>query len=190
MNAVQQQFVDEWKKVSAVVESEARRQLLTFGYLDYSMLNNVLRDERDTWFNAHSVRHQWLESIDESGVVDKVKVTTRIRQAHLQDIYHKGKKRVSTLSLKLLYLMISLLMGCLIWIGTDFYFSPSIQEYLSSPLKWIAFPLLATVLTYTFCMPQIAQAREKKKQELVQAVTDEVGFLGSEILLLIQPPNE
>lgn len=182
MNTVQQQFADEWKKVSAVVESEARRQLLTFGHLDYSMLNSVLRDERDMWFKAHSARHQWLEGLDENGGIDKVKVTTRIRQSHLQDIYHVGKKRVSTLSLKVLYFVFSLLMGCLIWLGTDLYFSPSIQEYLSSPLKWIAFPLLATVLTYTLCLPKIAQAKEKKMQEIFRAVTDEMKQKGQGII--------
>lgn len=182
MNTVQQQFVDEWKKVSAVVESEARRQLLTFGHLDYSMLNNVLRDERDMWFKAHSARHQWLEGLEGSGEIDKAKVSTKIRQTHLQDIYHVGKKRVSTFNLKVLYFVISLLMGCLIWFGTDIYFSPSIQEYLSSPLKWIAFPLLLTVFTYTFCLPKVAQAKEKKMKELTQAVTDEMSQKGHEII--------
>lgn len=189
MNTVQLQFADEWKKVSAVVESEARRQLLTFGHLDYSMLNNVMRDERDIWFKAHSARHQWLEGVDKNGAVDKVKIATKIRQTHLQDIYHVGEKRVSTLSLKVLYCVISLLIGCLIWLGIDLYFSPSIQEYLSSPLKWIAFPLLVTVLTYTFCLPKVAQSKEEKMQELIRAVTEEVGALGSELLLLMQPPK-
>lgn len=182
MNTVQLQFADEWKKVSAVVESEARRQLLTFGHLDYSMLNNVLRDERDMWFKAHSARHQWLEGLEGSGEIDKAKVSTKIRQTHLQDIYHVGKKRVSTFNLKVLYFVISLLMGCLIWFGTDIYFSPSIQEYLSSPLKWIAFPLLLTVFTYTFCLPKVAQAKEKKMKELTQAVTDEMSQKGHEII--------
>ncbi|WP_302749756.1 hypothetical protein [uncultured Prevotella sp.] len=189
MNTVQQQFADEWKKVSAVVESEARRQLLTFGHLDYSMLNSVLRDERDIWFKAHSARYQWLKGLEKSDEMDMVKVSTRIRQAHLRDIYHVGKSRVSTLSLKVFYFVISLLMGCLVWFGTDLYFSPNIQEYLSSPLKWIAFPLLVTVLTYTFCLPKVAQSKEEKIQELIRAVTEEVGALGSELLLLMQPPK-
>jgi len=182
MNTVQLQFADEWKKVSAVVESEARRQLLTFGHLDYSMLNNVLRDERDMWFKAHSARHQWLEGLEGSGEIDKAKVSTKIRQTHLQDIYHVGKKRVSTFNLKVLYFVISLLMGCLIWFGTDIYFSPSIQEYLSSPLKWIAFPLLLTVFTYTYCLPKVAQAKKKMMKELTQAVTDEMSQKGHEII--------
>ncbi len=185
MNTVQQQFADEWKKVSAVVESEARRQLLTFGYLDYSMLNNVLRDERDMWFKVHSARHQWLDGLDESSEIDKVKVSTKIRQVHLQDIYHKGKKRVSTLSLNVLYLAISLLTGCLVWLGSDIYFSPNIQNYLSTPLKWLAFPLLTTVLTYTFCLPRIAQAREKKRQEFIRAVTNEMTQKGQGIIDVI-----
>ena len=159
MNTVQQQFADEWKKVSAVVESEARRQLLTFGHLDYSMLNSVLRDERDIWFKDHSARHQWLEGINESSEIDKVRVSTRIRQAHLQDFYHVEKKRVSTLSLKVLYLVISLFIGCLAWLGTEIYFSPSIQDYLSTPLKWITFPLLITVLSYTLCLPKMTLAK-------------------------------
>ena len=186
MNTVQQQFADEWKKVSAVVESEARRQFLTLGYLDYSMLNNVLRDERDMWFKAHSVRNQWLNGLVESGEIDKVTITNRIRQAHLRDIYHVGEKRVCMRCLKALYLLVSLMIGCLVWIGIDFYFSPSTQEYLSSPLKWIAFPLLAMVLTFTFCLPKMTQAKEKKMQELIRAVTEEVDALGSE-LLLMQP---
>ena len=189
MSATQQQFADEWKKVSAVVESEARRQLLTLGYLDYSMLNNVLRDERDMWFKSHSARQQWLEELGGSGDLNKVKVTTKIRQTHLQDIYHVGKKRISMIGLKVLYLMLSLLAGCLIWLGLDFYFSPSKQEYLASPLKWIAFPLLAMVLAYTFCLPKVAQSKEEKMQELIRAVTEEVGALGSELLLLMQPPK-
>ena len=190
MNTVQQQFADEWKKVSAVVESEARRQLLTFGHLDYSMLNNVLSEELGIWFKAHSARNQWLDSLDECGEIDKTKVATRIRQAHLKDIYHVEKKRISTHIQKVFYLVISLLIGCLVWFGTDLYFSPNVQEYLSSPLKWIAFPLLATVLTYTFCLPKVAQAKQEKMQELICAVTEEVGALGSELLLLMQPPKE
>ncbi len=184
MNTVQQQFADEWKKVSAVVESEARRQLLTLGYLDYSMLNNVLRDELDMWSHVHSARNQWLESIDESEDIDKVKLATRIRQTYLHDIYDVGKTRVSTFGLKVLYLVISLLIGYLIWFCADLFFSPSIQEYLSSPLRWIAFPLLAMVLTYTFCLPKIAQAKEKKKQEIVRAVTDEMRQKGQAIIVV------
>ena len=182
MNTVQLQFADEWKKVSAVVESEARRQLLTFGHLDYSMLNNVLRDERDMWFKAHSARHQWLEGLEGSGEIDKAKVSTKIRQTHLQDIYHVGKKRVSTFNLKVLYFVISLLSGCLVWLGTDLYFSPSTQEYLSSPLKWMAFPLLVMTLVYTFCLPQIAKAKEKRAKELIEAVTNEMKRIGQRII--------
>lgn len=182
MNTVQQQFADEWKKVSAVVESEARRQLQTFGHLDYTMLNNVLGDEQDMWFKAHSTRNQWLDGLDECGEIDKTKVATRIRQTLLQDIYHVENKRISTHIQKVFYLVISLLIGYLVWFGTDIYFSPKTQEYLSSPLKWIAFPLLATVLTYTFCLPQIAQAREKEMKELIKAVTDEMKQIGQEII--------
>ena len=182
MNTVQQQFADEWKKVSAVVESEARRQLQTFGHLDYSMLNNVLRNERDMWFKAHSARHQWLEGLEESGEIDMVKVSIRIRQAHLQDIYHVGKKRVNLYGLKVLYFVVCLLIGCLVGLGTDIFFSPSTQDYLSSPLKWIAFPLLAAVLAYTFCLPKIAQAKEKEMQDFIRAVTDEMWQNGQEII--------
>ena len=39
---------------------------------DYSMLNNVLRDELDMWSHVHSARNQWLESIDESEDIDNV----------------------------------------------------------------------------------------------------------------------
>lgn len=177
------------KKVSTVVELEARRQLLTIGHLDYSMLNDVLREEHDMWFKAYTARHQWLESLGDSGEIDEVKVSMRIRQTLLLEIFHVGKRRVSTLRLKVLYLMFSLLIGCMVWLGSDIYFSPSIQEYLSFPLKWIAFPLLAMALTYTFCLPKIAQAKERKIQELILVVTEEVDALGSELLLLMQPSN-
>ena len=182
MSATQQQFADEWMKVSAVVESEARRQLLALGHLDYSMLNNVLSDECDMWFKSHSARQQWLEELDGSGDIDKVKVVTKIRQTHLQDIYHVGNKRISMIGLKALYLMFSLLTGCLIWLGSDFYFTPSKQEYLASPLKWIAFPLLAMVLTYTFCLPRIMKAKERKMRELIYAVIEEIHQKGQEII--------
>lgn len=182
MNTIQQQFADEWKKVSAVVESEARRQLLTFGHLDYCLLNDVLREERETWFKSHSARHQWLEGIAESEEVDKVMVVTRLRQVHLQDVYHVGSKRLSMVRLKVLYLMLSFFVGFMVWFGTDMYFSPNTQEYLSSPLKWIAFPLLAIVLFYTLCLPRIAQSKKEKMQELVQAVTEEMMQKEQEIL--------
>ncbi len=185
MNTVQQQFVDEWKKVSAVVESEARRQLLTFGYLDYSMLNNMLGDERDMWFKSHSVRYLWLESLDERGGIDKYKIASKIRQTHLQDVFHVGKKRISMIGQKALYLMLSLMVGCLVWFGSDYYFSPSKQEYLASPLKWIAFPLLLMVLAYTLCLPRIIKAKEKRIQKLIQAVTEEMRQKGQEILMYL-----
>ena len=177
MNNVQQQFADEWKKVSAVVESEARRQLLTFGYLDYSMLNDVLRDERETWFKSHSVRNQWLEGLGES----REKVATRLRQVHLQDVYHVGNKRVSTSLLKALSLLLSFLAGFAVWLGIDQSISPSAENYLSTPLKWIAFPLLTTVLVYTLCLPRMAQAKEKKVLALIDAVTEEMMLIGQEI---------
>ena len=180
MSTIQQQFVDEWKKVSAVVESEARRQLLTFGHLDYCMLNDVLRDERETWFKSHSARHQWLEGLAESEDIGIV--ATRLRQVHLQDVYHVGSKRLSMLRLKVSYLMLSFFVGFMVWFGIDLYFSPCTQEYLSSPLKWIAFPLLAIVLTYTLCLPRIAQAKKEKMQELVKAVIEEMRQKGQEIL--------
>ena len=182
MNTVQQQFVDEWKKVSAVVESEARRQLLTLGYLDYPMLNDVLRDERETWFKNHSARHQWLEGLTEGGELDKFQVTTRLRQTRLQDVYHVGNERVSIIWLKALYLMLSFFVGFMVWFGMDLYFSPSIHVYLSSPLKWIVFPLLAMVLAYILCLPKIALAKKEKMQELIQAVTEEMRQKGQEIL--------
>ena len=182
MNTIQQQFADEWKKVSAVVESETRRQLLTFGHLDYYMLNAVLRDERETWFKSLSARHQWLEGLTESEEIDKVQVTTKLRQTHLQDVYHVGNKRLNMARLKVLYLTLSFFVGFMVWFGTDLYFTPNTQEYLSSPLKWIAFPLLAIVLTYTLCLPRIAQAKKEKMQKLVQAVTEEMRQKGQEIL--------
>ena len=183
MNTVQQQFADEWKKVSAVVESEARRQLFTIGHLDYSMLNNVLRDERDSWFKPNSARHQWIEQLDESGEYDKVKITIKLRQVHLLDVYHVGGQRISTLRQKALYLLLSMFVGFLVWFGTDVVFSPTVQEYLSSPLKWVAFPLLATVLIYTLCLPAIAKERYKQMDEFVSAVTEEMREKGVEIVV-------
>ena len=177
MNNVQQQFADEWKKVSAVVESEARRQLLTFGYLEYSMLNDVLRDERETWFKSHSVRNQWLAGLGES----REKVATKLHQVHLQDVYHVGNKRVSTSLLKALSLLLSFIAGFAVWLGIDQSISPSAENYLSTPLKWIAFPLLTTVLVYTLCLPRIAQAKEKKSLALIDAVTEEMMLIGQEI---------
>jgi hypothetical protein len=183
MSTIQQQFADEWKKVSAVVESEARRQLLTSGHLDYSMLNDVLRDERDTWFNPNSARHQWLEQLDESGEFEKVMVTIKLRQMRILDVYHVGGQRISTLGQKVLYLLLSILVGFLVWFGTDVVFSPTVQEYLSSPLKWVAFPLLATVLVYTLCLPAIAKSKNKKIEQLICAVNEEMGEKGAEIFV-------
>ena len=183
MSTIQQQFADEWKKVSAVVESEARRQLLTIGHLDYSMLNNVLRDERDTWFKPNSARHQWLEQLDESGDYDKAKIVAKLRQVHLMDIYHVGERRIGTLRQKALYLLLSMFAGFLVWFGTDVVFSPTVQEYLSSPLKWIAFPILATVMVYSFCLPSIAKNKCKKIDRLVCAVLEEMREKGAEILV-------
>lgn len=67
-------------------------------------------------------------------------------------------------------------------LGSDFYFTPSKQEYLASPLKWIAFPLLAMVLTYTFCLPRIMKAKGRKMRELIYAVTEEIHQKGQEII--------
>lgn len=52
---------------------------------------------------------------------------------------------------------------------SDVVFSPTVQEYLSSPLKWVAFPILATVLAYTLCQPFIAKSKNKKIEELICA---------------------
>ena len=183
MSTIQQQFADEWKKVSAVVESEARRQLLTIGYLDYSMLNNVLRDERDSWFKPNYARHQWLEQLDESGEYDKVKITIKLHQVHLLDVYHVGGQHISTLRQKTLCLLLSIFVGFFVWFATDMVFSPTVQEYQSSPLTWVAFPLLATVLAYTLCLPSIAKARYRQIEMLVSAVNDEMRENGAEIVV-------
>lgn len=185
MSTIQQQFADEWKKVSAVVESEARRQLLTIGHLDYSLLNEVLRDERDSWFKPNSARHQWLEQLSESEEYDKMKITVKLRQVHLLDVYHVGGQRISTLGQKALYLLLSMLVGFLVWFGTDVVFSPTIQEYLSSPLRWMAFPILATVLAYTLCLPFIAKSKNEKMEKLIWAVNEEMGEIGAEIVTKI-----
>ena len=183
MSTIQQQFADEWKKVSAIIESEARRQLLTIGYLNYSMLNNVLRDERDFWFKPNSARHQWLEQLDESGEYDKAKIETKLRQVHLLDVYHVGGLHINTFRQKVLYFFLSIFVGLLVWFGTDVVFSPTVQEYLSSPLKWIAFPLLATVLAYTLCLPSIAKSKNKKIEELICAVNEEMVEKETEIVV-------
>lgn len=180
-NTVQQQFANEWKKVSAVVESEARRQLLTIGRLDYSMLNNVLRDERDTWFKPNSARHQWLEQVGETEELSKVKIVTKLHQVYLLDVYHVGGQRISTLSQKVLCIFLSIFLGFLVWLGTDIVFSPTVQEYMSSPLKWVAFPLLVTVLTYTLCLPSVAKDKYRQIETLVSAVNDEMREKGVEI---------
>ena len=49
-------------------------------------------------------------------------------------------------------------------------------------LKVAIIVLMMTVLTYTFCLPKIAQAKEKKMQEVVRAVTDEMKLKGQEIV--------
>lgn len=181
MSTLQQQFADEWKKVSTVVESEARRQLITIGYLDYSMLNKVLRDERDTWFMPNSARNQWLEQLDECGEYDKTKITTKLRQVYLLDVYHVGGQRISTLRQKVLCLLLSIFVGFLVGLGTDIVFSPTTREYMCSPLKWVVFPLLAAVLAYTFCLPLITEVRKKRIEKRTAAVTKEMGAMVSEI---------
>ena len=183
MSTVQQQFADEWKKVSAVVESEARRQLLTIGHLDYSMLNRVLRDERDTWFKSNSARHQWLEQLDESGEYDNTKIAAKLRQVHLTDVYHVGELRISTLRQKVLFFLLSMFVGFLVWLGIDIVFSPTVHEYLSSPLKWGAFPLLVTVLVFTLCLPSIAKAKYRQIEILISTVNDEIKEKGAEIII-------
>jgi len=180
----QQQFADEWKKVSTVVESEARRQLLTIGHLDYTILNNILRDERSLWFRKNTVRHQWLESFDDNGEVDKMKVAMKIRQAYLQDIYRLGNKSVRMIGLRLLYLLLSILAGFIVWLLAHILFSPTMQEYAASPLKWIAFPLLATMLVFTFCQPCIAEKRKNIIEQIIMLLDDEMEKKGYEILSL------
>jgi hypothetical protein len=145
------------------------------------MLNNVLRDERDSWFKPNSARHQWLEQLDENGEYDKVKITTKLRKVHLLDVYHIGGQRISTLRQKALYLLLSMFAGFLVWFGTDIVFSPTVQEYMSSPLKWVAFPLLVTVLAYTFCLPSIAKEKYRQIEILVSAVNDEMREKGANI---------
>ncbi len=178
----QQQFADEWKKVSTVVESEARRQLLTIGHLDYTILNNILRDERSLWFRKNTVRHQWLESFDDNGEVDKMKVAMKIRQAYLQDIYRLGNKSVRMIGLRFLYLLLSIFVGFLVCLATDLCFSPTMQEYLDSPLKWIVFPLLTTVLVYTFCLPYINGRRKKRIEKIIMILNEEMEKKEYEIL--------
>lgn len=179
-----QQFADEWKKVSTIVESEARRQLLTIGHLDYTILNNILRDERSLWFRKNTVRRQWLESIDDSGEIDKKKVAMKIRQVCLLDIYRLGGESVRMIGLKFLYLLLSVFIGFLVWLLTDLCFSPTMQEYLDSPLKWIVFPLLTTVLVYTFCYPYINGRRKRKIEKIIMSLNKETEKKGYEILAL------
>ena len=177
-----QVFVDEWKKVSAVVESEARRQLQTIGHLDYSILNEILRDERSLWFKKNTVRRQWLEGLADGGGVDKKKLIMKIRQVCLLDMFRLGEKSVSMIDLKITYLMFSLLVGFLVWVGTDLCFSPTMQEIHASPLKWITFPLLVTILVFTICQPYISRSKKKKTEEIIDGLKKELDKKGQEIL--------
>ena len=69
-------------------------------------------------------------------------------------------------------------------------FSPTVQEYLSFPLKWVAFPLLTTVLAYTLCLPFIAKSKNKKIEELVRTVNEEMREKGLDIMYVtIKKPN-
>lgn len=177
-----QVFVDEWKKVSTVVESEARRQLQTIGHLDYSILNDILRDERSLWFKKNSIRRQWLEGLADGGGIDKKKLVMKIRQVYLQDKYRLGDKSVSMIGLKIMYLMISLFVGFLVWVAIDLCFSPTMQELHASPLKWAAFPLLVTILVFTFCRPYIIRRKKKRTEEIIFALKKELDKNGQEIL--------
>ena len=143
-----QKFVDEWKKVSSVVESEARRQLQTIGHLDYSILNDILRDERSLWFKKNPARRQWLEGLADGGEIDKKRLIMKIRQVYLQDMFRLGDKSVSMIGLIIVYMMFSLFVGFLVWVVIDLCFSPTMQELQASPLKWTAFPLLVTILVF------------------------------------------
>lgn len=82
------------------------------------MLNSVLRDERDSWFKPNSARRQWLEQLDESREYDKAKIITKLRQVHLLDVYHVGGQRISTFRQKVLYFLLSIFVGFLIWFQT------------------------------------------------------------------------
>lgn len=177
-----QQFIDEWEKVSTVVESEARRQLQTIGHLDYSILNDILRDERSLWFKKNSVRRQWLEGIADGGEIDKKKLIMKIRQVYLQDMFRLGDKSVSMIGLKIMYLMISLLVGFLVWVAIDLCFSPTMQELHASPLKWTAFPLLVTILVFTICRPYIIRRKKRRIEEIIVALKKELDKKGLEIL--------
>ena len=110
-------------------------------------------------------------------------MATKLRQIHLLDVYHVGEQRINTLRQKVLYLMLSMFFGFLVWLGTDVVFSPTVQDYFSSPLKWMAFPILATVLAYTLCLPAIAKNKYKKMDEIVSAVNDEMREKGVEIVV-------
>lgn len=175
----QQQYADEWKKVSMVVESEARRQLLTIGRLDYSILNDILREERLMWFKKDSVRRQWLDKLPDS---DKKSVTMKIRQVYLQDDYRLGDKNVIMIGLRLLYLLLSILAGSIVWLLTHIWYSPTIHEYTDSPLKWIAFPLLTIALMFTFCHTIVIKKKKQKVEDIIKTLKDEMNKKGQEIL--------
>jgi len=175
----QQQFADEWKKVSIVVESEARRQLLSIGRIDYSILNDILREERLLWFKKDSIRRQWLEGLADN---DKKKVAMKIRQVYLQDDYRLRDKNVIMIGLRLLYLLLSILVGSIVLLLIHICFSPTMQEYADSPLKWIAFPLLTTALVFTFCHPYVVKKKKRKIEDIVNTLKKEMDKKEQEIL--------
>lgn len=181
MSMVQQQFADEWKKVSIVVESEARRQLLTIGHLDYLLLNDVLQEEIETWFKSNSVRNQWFRSLNDSGDIDKEIIILILRHARLHGLDEIGNKSISVQGIKGLCLLLCLFAGFLVYFGTHLYFSLKIQDYASSPFKWTVFPLLTIVLTYTFCKPYIAKSKANEIERLIKIVNDEMKEKGLEI---------
>ena len=179
---IQQQFEDEWNKVSAVVESESRKQLQIQGYLDYNILNSVLREERDSWFGTNSVRSKWMIDICGDNEIDHERIVGKFRQIHLINIFKADRRHVSTIGLKIFFMIMSFVIGVFTWYG-ELYFLNSIPNLVYKDLlQMIMFPMLTSVLVYSLCIPYIALSKMKQKEKLIMAIRKEMKMIGEDIV--------
>ena len=179
---IQQQFEDEWNKVSAVVDSESRKQLQIQGYLDYNILNSVLREERDSWFGTNSVRSKWMIDICGDNEIDHERIVGKFRQIHLINIFKADRRRVSTIGLKIFFMMMSFVIGVFTWYG-ELYFLNSIPNLVYKNFtQMIMFPMLTSVLVYSLCIPYITLSGMKQKEKLIMAVRKEMKMIGEDIV--------
>lgn len=179
---IQQQFEDEWNKVSAVVESEARKQLQIQGYLDYNILNSVLREERDSWFGTNSVRSKWMIDICGDNEIDHERIVGKFRQIHLINIFKADRRHVSTIGLKIFFMIMSFVIGVFTWYG-ELYFLNSIPNLVYKNFtQMIMFPMLTSVLVYSLCIPYITLSEMKQKEKLIMAVRKEMKMIGEDIV--------